>query len=177
MDLLEAIDDLGELQAKKLRFFIVGDRPSPYSDKMHERFEALPPHLKTRTHLVPETPQIGRFFLGADIFLFTSYFESFPKVIQEAMYFGLPILTTPVFGISEQVQDEVSALFFEPGDFKGLNRQLSRLVASPELRKKLGARAKISLGKLPTYPEMTSKYLSIFKEAWLSGGPRMPENR
>jgi glycosyltransferase involved in cell wall biosynthesis len=37
-----------------------------------------------------------------------------PRVIQEAMHRGIAIISTPIFGISEQLRDEQSGLFFEP---------------------------------------------------------------
>ncbi len=37
----------------------------------------------------------------------------------EAMAAGLPIVTTPVYGIAEQVQPSVNALTYQPGDIAG----------------------------------------------------------
>ena len=41
--------------------------------------------------------------------------ESFPRVVLEAMAYELPIVTTPVYGIAEQVREGVNAMFYSPG--------------------------------------------------------------
>ena len=84
----------------------------------------------------------------------------------------LAIVTTPVFGIREMVTDEVSALFFSPGDIGAFADRMKRLLDSESLRNKLTMNAKLSLGKLPTPMEMIDDYENLFLEAWLSGAPR-----
>ena len=88
------------------------------------------------------------------------------------MYFQLPIITTPVFGIIEQVRDNVSALFYSPGDTKYLKHLIELLFSDKELRERLGSNAKISLDIMPTLDEMGSEYEMLFKEAFLSGESR-----
>ena len=58
--------------------------------------------------ILPETAEPGRFYQAADVFVCTSRVESFPRVTLEAMAHGLPIVTTPVFGIREQVRPGTS---------------------------------------------------------------------
>ena len=107
--------------------------------------------------------------MTSDIFVCSSRVESFPKVIQEAMYYELAIITTPVYGIVEQVKNNVSALYYEPGDIKVLLNHLEKLTLNNELRNKLSSNAKTALDIFPTIDEMASQYENVFKEAWLSG--------
>jgi glycosyltransferase involved in cell wall biosynthesis len=53
------------------------------------------------------------------------------------MHRGIAIISTPIFGISEQLRDEQSGLFFEPGDIDGLVKAISRLAREPNTRKRL----------------------------------------
>ncbi len=77
--------------------------------------------------VVPETGETSAYWQAADVFCCTSRVESYPLVILEAMAAGLPIITTPVFGIAEQVRPRVNALIYQPGDIPGLARHLSLL--------------------------------------------------
>ena len=71
------------------------------------------------------------------MFCCTSRIESYPLVIMEAMAAGLPIITTPVFGIAEQVQPSVNALIYQPGDVAALARHLASLAEDEALRRSM----------------------------------------
>ncbi len=55
--------------------------------------------LKDSIHIVNETPHIYDFYRLADVLVCTSFEESFPRVLLEAMVFRLPIVSTDVNGI------------------------------------------------------------------------------
>ena len=52
------------------------------------------------------------------------------------MAFELPIITTPVFGISEQVYENINGYFFSPGDIENMTEKIKQLICNPEYRKK-----------------------------------------
>jgi glycosyltransferase involved in cell wall biosynthesis len=168
-DFIQAISLLPEEIVENVRFVIVGDRPdTDYSHEIHELAKCLPQKRKERLVILKETTSPDDYYQAADIFLCCSRIESFPLVILEAMKYALPIITTPVFGISEQVADKESALFYPPGDAKALARQLERVVLDQNLRKKLGEGARNALNLLPTYNELIDKYYQIIREASFS---------
>ena len=78
--------------------------------------------------IIPETPEVFSYYRLTDIFVCASYEESFPRVILEAMAFQLPIVSTNVFGIAEQIDDGVSGLLLPPGDHKLLSDRIGRLL-------------------------------------------------
>lgn len=169
-DLILAIQQMNINLVNKLRFFIVGDRKTlEYSKELHEIINTLPEEKRSRITVVDETPEIHKYYMTSDIFVCSSRVESFPKVIQEAMYYELAIVTTPVYGIAEQVKNNVSSLYYQPGDIKVLLKHIENLTLNSELRNKLSSNAKIALDIFPTIDEMASQYENVFKEAWLSG--------
>jgi len=78
----------------------------------------------------------------AAIFVLPSYHEGVPMAILEAMSWGIPIVTTPVGGIPEVVTEEQEGLLVNSGDIPGLAHALTRLLAAPSLRRKLGERGR-----------------------------------
>jgi glycosyltransferase involved in cell wall biosynthesis len=172
MDLVEAVSLIDEGLASRLRCFIVGDRQYEYSDRLKAVCARFPESKQASVRIVPETPEIARYYAAADILICSSRIESFPRVILEAMAAGLPIITTPVFGISEQVKPEVNALIYQPGDARQLAGRLSKLSSNPGYRKELGSNSPQVLDCLTDFEEMASAYARIFREAWLSGGTR-----
>lgn len=169
IDLIEAI---ARLDARQLRCFIVGDRENDYSKRLHSIYEGLPPTHQKHIAIVPETAETALYYSSADIFVCTSRIESYPRVILEAMSCGLPIITTPVFGVREQVQQNINALFYEPGDTRALSESIMKLATDQEFRLELAGNSRLVLNTLTNYEEMVNAYAKIFRGAWLSGMTR-----
>lgn len=165
-DLVKALPLLSPEYHSKIRCFIVGDRPSLYSTKLAQLVAQLPDSLKERLTIVSETPETAQYFLAADIFVCTSRIESYPRVIMEAMGYNLPIITTPVFGIPEQVRPEINGLFYTPNQPEELAKSLTILLENQELRQEFADNSRYVLESLNTFEEMTQSYLEIFQEAY-----------
>ncbi len=98
---------------EKYRFLFVGGRPGEYQDSLVRDMEMLG---IANVDIVTETREAYDFFLLADMFVCTSYEESFPRVLLEAMAFGTPIVSTDVHGIPEMVTDKAEAYILEAGN-------------------------------------------------------------
>jgi len=168
LDLVQAIHQLEAEVAERCRFFLVGDRPSPYSEYLNSYVAALPPFLKSRINIVPETKEVVLYYKAADISVCTSRLESYPRVTMEAMAFGLPQVATPVFGISEQLREGVNGLFYPPGEVRKLADALTDLIVNDDLRARLARNAQPSLAALISYEEMIACYGALFREAFLA---------
>jgi glycosyltransferase involved in cell wall biosynthesis len=141
-----AVDLLGKNapeRAASARFLMVGGRDTPYDRELQDFVAALGrPNLR----IIPETGDVYPYFGAADLFVCSSYEESFPRVILEAMAFALPIVTTNVHGIPEIVRAGSEALLVPPGDSTALAAAMQRLLAAPEAGVALGlaARARVA---------------------------------
>jgi GT2 family glycosyltransferase/glycosyltransferase involved in cell wall biosynthesis len=172
LDLVEAVRYLEDELASTIRCFIVGDRAGEYSERLRTAQKSLPGAKPKCIRIVPETADTGPFYSAADLFACTSRIESFPRVILEAMACGLPIVTTPVFGIREQVRENVNALFYEPGDVQALAKAISMLKTDSDRRRDLAANSRYVLESINDYETMVAAYGRVFQEAWLSGRAR-----
>jgi len=124
--------------------------------------------LRARVYIVAETHDIARYYQAADVFVCTSRVESFPRVVLEAMAYALPIVSTRVFGIAEQVGENVNALLYEPGDVARLAAHLGQLIDDDATRQRLAANSPHVLATLNTFDEMVVAYGRIFGEAVLT---------
>lgn len=167
IDIVRALSGLSDDEAAALPFeiHIVGDRPGPDSDELAAAIAALPAPLRGRVVVVAETGDVAPYFAAADIFLCASRMESYPSVILEAMGAGLAIVTTPVFGIVEQVREGGNALFFEPGDTEALRGHLTDLARNREKTARMRAYSRRQLMSLPSYDHMVRDYQRIIAEA------------
>jgi O-antigen biosynthesis protein len=172
LDLIEAVGLMSEDHASQIKCLIVGRRAPDYIEQLRKAYRALPSRRRSRIKIVAETSDPARYYAAADIFVCCSRIESFPRIILEAMAARLPIVTTPVFGIAEQVQDKVSALFYQPGDAGALAEAIARLLDDMALRQSLAANTTPALNALIDFDSMVDGYAEVFRAAWLSGGTR-----
>lgn len=168
IDLVHAVRKLDIDVLRDLHLIILGGRPNPYSETLHREIASLDPIRQQCLSVRPYSPGAEQYFRAADFMISTSRIEAFPRVVQEAMFFELPMIVAPVYGIVEQVTDEVSALFFPPGDATRLAEQIQRLLSSPSLRERLAENARVTLERFPTVAEMVSYYAETIRESWLS---------
>jgi glycosyltransferase involved in cell wall biosynthesis len=78
---------------------------------------------------------LWREYDAADIFVFPTYAEGFPRVILEAMARGLPVVSTRVSGIPGLVKDH--ALLVSPGSPHEVAEAILKVIDDPMLRRNL----------------------------------------
>ena len=77
-----------------------------------------------------------------DVNVIASLTEGFPLCLVEAMSVGAPIVATRVGGMAEIGVDGKNLLFVDPRDSGAIAESVCRLLASPELRQRLGDNAR-----------------------------------
>ena len=166
--LVEALGLIPTKFAKSVRVFIVGDRPGGYSDRLHDLVQSLPREWRESVVIEPETDEPYLYLKAADISVCSSIIESYPRVVLEAMALGLPLVTTSVFGIAEQAQHNVNALFFEPDRADQLSAALISLIDDIDKRTRFAKNSLTLFNGLTQYNAMLEKYAAVVKEATFS---------
>jgi glycosyltransferase involved in cell wall biosynthesis len=101
---------------------------------------------------------------GADVYVSSSWAESFPYVVLDAMALGRPIVATRVGGVAEAVRDGESGLLVEPRDAGALAQALIRLVSEPARADELGARAGSQVRARFTLDRMLEGLTSVYAD-------------
>jgi len=81
-----------------------------------------------------------KYYSIADIFVLPSLHDPWAFVINEAMHFGLPIITTKEVGSSELING--NGFVVKAGDEEELKSAIEELLSDDELRRKMGAKSK-----------------------------------
>ncbi len=149
-----------------VRFVMVGARPGIYLDLLQGDMAKL--DLPNVT-LVPETREVLDFFQLADLFVCTSYEESFPRVVMEAMAFRTPIVTTDVHGIAEMVRQRAEAYLVKAGEVEGLSRMMHICLAKERSGKSLTPTAYSKALRFYDHRKVLPVHVDLAREAWLSG--------
>ena len=170
-DLIDAIERLDEAKISRIVLAMVGLNDSEYSKDVERRLSYLSKTKGLRYIAVEESvteserTKVAELYLAADTFVLTSRVESYPRVTLEAMEFGLSIISTPCFGVCEQLVDGESVLFYQEEDSKSLAMLIAEFFDSPETRVEFAQAARARLGALNSYDQMLEAYEAVYARA------------
>lgn len=131
-DLIDAIKVLNK-KTDNLHFDIVGggDR----FDELSERFKNIPNVYFGGQ--ISDTKELLEMYRQADLFIFPSHYEGFPRVLYEAMMARVPVVTTIVGGIGGFMKDNHNCLAIEAQNSQSIVKAAEEMLDSKELREKL----------------------------------------
>ncbi|HXC60596.1 MAG TPA: glycosyltransferase family 4 protein [Steroidobacteraceae bacterium] len=92
--------------------------------------------------LGPNAPQLMQLYAQADIFVFPTEADVLPLAIMEAMASGLPVITTEVGGLREQVENGVTGFLVPLRDAGAVAAATLQLVRDPGLRRRMSTAAR-----------------------------------
>lgn len=99
---------------------------------------------------------------AADVGLFTSDSESFCLGILEAMFLGVPSVSTSVGGVPEVVADGSTGLLAPAGDVEALARSLGALLDDAGRRRAMGQAARRRAGELFSAESVVPRYEELY---------------
>jgi len=125
--------------AARTKFVLLGGRHMAFDEMLADALAGL-----GRANLVvhAETTDYLDYYQAADVFACSSYEESTPRVVLEAMAMGTPILASEVHGIPDLVRGDREAVLVPAGDTSAWCEALARLLTQPAHSQKLAACAR-----------------------------------
>lgn len=86
--------------------------------------------------------EIAPFYAMADIFVLASDYDRSPKALNEAMNFGIPVITTDRVGTApDLVKHGENGFIYPVGDVSTLQDYLAKLLEDPGFREQMGKRS------------------------------------
>lgn len=82
----------------------------------------------SNVRVVDATFDIHKFYAAADLYVCCSRVEAYPRSIMEAAVYGLPIITSPVFGIRELIHDGVHGFYYRYGRVEDLRNKIQKVM-------------------------------------------------
>lgn len=102
----------------------------------------------------------------ASIYCMCSRHEGFPMVVLEAWAKGIAVVTTPVGGLPDVIEEGENCLTFPFDDEKALAVQMRKLMESSELRRKMGMYSK-KYGEKVFAPQKVNESIEMLYEEML----------
>lgn len=128
--LIEAFAKIGDEHS---RLIVVGD------GEQKSALEKLAKNLGAAEYVkfLGQRNDVPRLMASSDIFVLPSLAEAFGLVLLEAMLAKLPIISTNSGGVPEIIEHEKNGLLVPPANSNALSNAIKKLLASPDLNKKI----------------------------------------
>jgi glycosyltransferase involved in cell wall biosynthesis len=106
---------------------------------------------------------VGALLDELDVLALPSWTEGLPMTVLEAMAHGRPVVATPVGGTPEVVADGETGLLVPPRDPEALAAALRRLLADPDLRRRMGEAGRRRVAEQFTADRMAERVLELYE--------------
>ncbi len=108
--------------------------------------------------------KVAEAYQAADVYTLPSYREGLPLTLFEAMASGLPIVASPVNGISFEMEDNVNGFFVNYGDIHNLKEKILKVIDNPKLAKEF-SKNNSEKSKNYTWEIINERYLKVYEDA------------
>lgn len=126
-ELIDAAKILVEQNIRNIEVHLVGDGVDALSFGNAVRTARLDEYF-TCHGTVTDRSLLARHYKDADLFVLPTHHEGFPRVLYEAMVFGVPIVTSFVGGIPFLMKDEVNSYRILPKDPEKLAETIKSII-------------------------------------------------
>jgi len=108
-----------------------------------------------------------------NVLVLNSSNEPFGLVLTEAMASGTPVIAAAVDGVPEIIENGVSGLLFEPGDWKTFASHLMKLSTNKKLVETLVREGRSRVTALFNQERLQSKMFALYKAVDFTPGHRL----
>lgn len=160
--LLDAMDVISEA-IPEVVVHLVGVVSAVWGGKeIVNRIRSSPYHSCFRIH--GHRDNAMEFVKAADVAVFTSHAEAFPRTVAEYMALGKPIVASNVSGVPEMINDGINGLLVDPSKPKEFGEAIKKLYFNAALAEKLGRKARDDYYKNFSKKHQIENALRIFQE-------------
>ncbi len=163
-DWLQAAKLLAE-RRPEMHFLLVGD--GPQREELVSLAAAL--GLEGRVHFPGLQEDVRPYLAAMDVYLMSSLFEGLPLALLEAMAMRCAVVATAVGGIPEVIREGENGFLVQPQQPEVLARKVEEVLASPELRGRVGETGRRTVQERFSMQRMVqdleSTYLSVLQRS------------
>jgi len=162
------IKALGEIRRKfeDIKVLFVCNPRHPLERRYAKPLLGLIRRLKVNDaiRLIENIPyrEMAEYYSAADALVVPSIYDSFPKVILEAMACKTPVIASTVGGVTELIRDSETGILVNPGNPDELAEAIIKILSDTDLREKIGLKAR-KLVEQFTWKHSAKRTLEIYE--------------
>lgn len=147
---------IGAAKRTGLPFRFAGDSPTLAAADGIPNIELVSIHSK---------PELAEFYCSARLLVAPStWFETFPAVIAEAMSHGIPVVSSRIGVLSSTIEDGVTGLLARAGDDRDLAEKILSLWSNPQRCREIGLAGRDRVGRLCSAEAHLEGHLSVYRQ-------------
>ena len=141
-----------------------------FTEKLKSNLATLvsDPDVRDRIHVAGYVTEVGSLYELADVFVYVSYLDGYPRVVLEAQRAGVPVVANDAFGMQEQIVDGESGFLIDPSDSGQLADRVAFLLGNDEERHRLGRGGKERVAR-ENSPDVVGGRLETFVRGVYAG--------
>ena len=113
------------------------------------------------TGFISDKDKLLEYYRNSDVFLLPTRYEIFGMVLLEAMYFGLPVITTRNGGSCTLINSE-NGIVIDNFDVNTWAEKIEKLLSNSEECKKIGENAHKTIAEEYTWDALADRFLQAY---------------
>ena len=109
-----------------------------------------------------------RLLAEATVYVLPSYNEGLPMSLLEALAAGLPVISTPVGGIPDALEDGIEGYLIEPGNIDALSHAIEKLLCDEQCRTQMGVAGRKKVEQYFTPEQVLPQLETLYRELEIS---------
>ncbi len=163
------IDAVADLPAGLLpHLTIIGDGPERGALEAQVRTRGAGDRVTFRGWVTPE--ELDAAYAAASVFVLPAVVdargdtEGLGMVLLEAMTYRVPVISTPLGGVTDIVQNDQTGLLVPPNDASALAAAIARIATDPAIAERLGAAGRDYALSHFSWPAVLSQWRALYAE-------------
>ena len=147
---------------ENIRLVLIGKGEEEYTAECWKEADAL--RIRDRIIYSPQLEQkyVREIYGCCDLFLLPTRYEIFGMVLLEAMYFGMPVLTTFNGGSSTLIQDGKNGFVLNEMDVNLWADKICAVLKDPQLIAEVSRQASESVARHYTWDALAPRFLELY---------------
>ena len=173
--LLDVFDKVVEKNGNT-RLVLIGKGDKDYADSCWEKVDRL--NLRDKILYSPQLEQkfVREIYRCCDMFLLPTRYEIFDMVLLEAMYFGIPVLTTFNGGSCTLIDDDVNGFILDQLDPDKWADRICSLLEQPEHLAEVVRKASDTVAGNYTWDALAPRFLELYSRRIGNPDRKSPDN-
>lgn len=162
--LVDVFENLSKKQ-NNIELIIVGDGKKKYVEKFKRRIEELIGEGKIIYIPKASQKELALIYEGADCFIFASNYEIFGMVLLEALYFGLPVISSMNGGASVLVKNGFNGYVMKAFEVEEWTRQIEYILNNQSLYLQMRKNAHETIKREFFWDELADNFIEGYQRA------------
>lgn len=143
---------------------VIGRGDKEYVDKFLAKIRAYGLEQYVLYKSAMEQKYLPEVYRLADIFLLPTLYDIYGMVILEAMYFGIPVISSPCGGAQMMIQSGKNGIIIDGFDEKEWTLEVTKLKLNPELYNRISSCGHKTIKERFTWDALVSQFIEAYQE-------------